>query len=299
MLNRSLVQDVARVAMALTVIVQSGCTTSNAPNLNRTNSIKNIAHNQIAQPNKTAAERVPSNNKRIVGGTQTEIRNHPWQVGLGEQHGQKRRFLCGGTLISQNWVLTAAHCFRFSTGSRNVFLKSNVTNVASEGKWQKVDQVHAHPRYDSKTHEHDLALLRLPAPAAGRSIPLASVGTKIKIGQSLEVTGWGTTSEEGDAADHLRKANVPYVSATVCNRPASYNGRVRSGMICAGKKDGGIDACQGDSGGPLVWRTQAGPILVGVVSFGDGCARKLKYGVYTRVSRYREWIAKTIADNGI
>ena len=88
---------------------------------------------------------------------------------------------------------------------------------------------------------------------------------------------------------------MPYADTAVCNDPASYNGGVRPGMMCAGYREGGIDACQGDSGGPLVWRTPDGPVLVGVVSFGDGCARKLKYGIYTRVSAYREWIDRAIA----
>lgn len=78
----------------------------------------------------------------------------------------------------------------------------------------------------------------------------------------------------------------------VCN--IAYEGSIKPGMLCAGYREGGIDACQGDSGGPLVWRTSDGPVLVGVVSFGTGCARKLKYGVYTRVSAYRDWIDRQL-----
>jgi trypsin len=95
----------------------------------------------------------------------------------------------------------------------------------------------------------------------------------------------------------LLRATVPYIDNATCNEPISYNGEILAGMMCAGHRDGGIDACQGDSGGPLVWRSQDGPILVGVVSFGDGCARRLKYGVYSRLSYYRDWIARTEAMN--
>ena len=107
----------------------------------------------------------------------------------------------------------------------------------------------------------------------------------------------GATEEGGGASKDLQKASVPYADTAVCNEPASYNGGVRPNMMCAGYREGGIDACQGDSGGPLVWQSPGGPVLVGVVSFGDGCARKLKYGIYTRVSAYRHWIDRAIAAN--
>ena len=88
----------------------------------------------------------------------------------------------------------------------------------------------------------------------------------------------------------LLKATVPLTDTAVCNKSAAPGSRVSPTMICAGYKEGGVDSCQGDSGGPLVWRTPDGPVLVGVVSFGEGCAQKLKYGVYTRVTAHRDWI---------
>ena len=154
-----------------------------------------------------------------------------------------------------------------------------------------------HPAYKgAPSYENDLTLIKLKLPPTGRVIPIASAAsTSIPFSQPLEVTGWGATSENGPGSDVLLKATVPYVPTEVCNAGDSYNGRIRDGMICAGEREGGIDSCQGDSGGPLVWRTADGPVLVGVVSFGDGCARKLKYGVYTRVSAYRDWIDRTLA----
>ena len=161
-----------------------------------------------------------------------------------------------------------------------------------EGSWIAVDRVVAHEKYNSTTQEHDIALVRLATRPAGRVIPRLEAGT-IAVGQPLEVTGWGTTTEGGDISKRLLKASVPYVDSATCNDPASYNGRVLSGMMCAGRREGGLDACQGDSGGPLVWRTADGPLLVGIVSFGDGCARKLKYGVYTRAAVYTSWIERS------
>jgi trypsin len=119
----------------------------------------------------------------------------------------------------------------------------------------------------------------------------------LKPCQVLEVTGWGAIKEDGPAAKTLQLAEVPLVDNATCNAKGAYAGRIKASMMCAGLRDGGVDSCQGDSGGPLVLRGLDGPVLVGVVSWGDGCARKLRYGVYTRVDTYSGWIAKTILAN--
>jgi trypsin len=231
--------------------------------------------------------------RRIVGGEPTDIKEHPWQVALQF----RGNFFCGGSIIAQKWILTAAHCFQLSSANDDWRAKAGATNYETSGSWAQVERVVVHPGYKgSPTFENDLALIKLKLPPAGRVIPLASASMTIPLNQPLEVTGWGLTSESASSgSDVLRKAAVPYVSSTVCNAPDSYNGRIKDGMMCAGAREGGIDACQGDSGGPLVWRTADSPVLVGVVSFGEGCARKLKYGIYTRVSAYRDWIDRTLA----
>ena len=155
-----------------------------------------------------------------------------------------------------------------------------------------------HEAYNTVTQENDLALIKLRTQPPGRVIPLASSKIAIPAGQPLEVTGWGATNEGGSASRGLLKASVPYVDSAACNVPSAYNGAIKAGMMCAGFREGGIDSCQGDSGGPLVWRTADGPVLVGVVSWGEGCARKLKYGVYTQAGRYAEWIGKVITRSG-
>ena len=113
------------------------------------------------------------------------------------------------------------------------------------------------------------------------------------------MTGWGRTKEgdEKPASEVLQKGEVPYIENATCNAKDAYDGKIKPGMMCAGYRDGGVDSCQGDSGGPLVLRGQDGPVLVGVVSWGEGCARKLRYGIYTRVTAYSDWIAKTILAN--
>src|SRR5262245_22267851 len=226
---------------------------------------------------------------RIVGGVPTDIKEHPWQVAL-DVNGA----LCGGSIIAQNWVLTAAHCFGDARQLNNVRAKAGTTNRKTGGAWTTAERVVVHENYNANTHEHDLALVKLKTRPAGQMIPLAQPEQQLEACQVLEITGWGRTAEGGAASEILMKATVPYVETTTCNEPDAYNGIIQSGMICAGLREGGVDSCQGDSGGPLVLRGDDGAVLIGVVSWGEGCARKLKYGVYTRVTPYRDWITKVI-----
>ena len=241
-----------------------------------------------------AQETIKLGGRRIVGGEKTDIKNHPWQVALNIKT-PDGTLLCGGSIIAQRWVVTAAHCIEPGTNPGDVKAKAGATNYVTDGSWTQIERVMVHEKYNPETHENDIALLKFKAPPSGKVIPLADAATPVPLGQPLEVTGWGATSEDGDGARSLLKANVPYVNISACNGPEAYNGTILAGMMCAGHRDGGIDACQGDSGGPLVWKTENGPVLVGVVSFGEGCARKLKYGIYTRVSSYRDWISRVIA----
>ncbi len=240
-----------------------------------------------------AQDEIKPFNRRIVGGEKADIKNHLWQVALdiNKIDGQ---FLCGGSIIAERWVLTAAHCFGKSIDAKNVRAKAGATNFVVSGAWSDIEAVIIHDAYNAETNENDIALVRLKSPATGRVIPLAKPALPITANQPLEVAGWGATAEDGATSRSLRKAIVPYVEHGVCNEPSSYNGAVKPSMLCAGYRAGGVDSCQGDSGGPLVWRTPDGPVLVGVVSFGTGCARKLKYGVYTRVSAYRGWIDRVV-----
>lgn len=243
-----------------------------------------------------AQEAIRPAGKRIVGGEPTTIERHPWQVAL-KINRQGQTYLCGGSIIADKWVLTAAHCFDKNSKATAFRAKSGVTNYVKNGKWLQAEKVIRHSKYNSKTHEHDIALVKLKTTPKGRVIPLYSASAKIPVGQQLEVTGWGATKEAGDGSSRLRKASVPYVDNTTCNAASSYDGAIKNGMMCAGKQEGGVDACQGDSGGPLVWRTMDGAVLVGVVSWGHGCARKLKYGAYTRVAHYARWIGEMISKN--
>ena len=240
----------------------------------------------------SAQEEIKPTKRRIVGGQKTDIKNHPWQVAL-QVRGQ---FHCGGSIVAERWIVTAAHCFERVQRAGEWRAKGRATNYATQGVWERIERIVVHPKYNRSNYEHDIALVKLKSKANGAVIPRAQATMTVPAGQELEVTGWGATSEKDVGGSRvLQKVGVRYVDTATCNAPDAYKGQIAAGMLCAGYPEGGKDACQGDSGGPLVWKTQDGPVLVGVVSWGEGCARVQKYGVYTRVSAYRDWIDQTIA----
>jgi trypsin len=242
------------------------------------------------------AEPACKGDSRIVGGVATTIDKYPWQVALAIPTPEGNEF-CGGSLIAERWVLTAAHCFAGSAEPERSATKTNVTNYESEGVWSGVERVYVHEEYDNTSFKNDIALVKLKAPALGQPVALAARALQLSPCEELAVTGWGRTADKPTAplSPVLRVGQVPLVSNETCNKPESYGGRIAGTMLCAGFHEGGVDACQGDSGGPLVFEGGREPVLVGVVSSGDGCAQKRKYGIYTRVSSFRDWIDKTMA----
>jgi transmembrane serine protease 11D len=240
---------------------------------------------------------------RIVNGELVLFKDHPWQIAMirGYVPEPQRSQFCGGSMIANNWILTAAHCVRndiVREDPNRVDVVVGTPQYGLGGERLDVAEIHTHPSFNSLTMEYDFALLRLNSSitlASAQAIKLADENMQVNDGTKACVTGWGATAEGSPGSVDLLGVTVPVVSNTVCNQPESYNGDIKASMLCAGERVGGVDSCQGDSGGPF-WTTVGGggvPTLTGVVSWGEGCARRLKYGVYARVSAAASWIAST------
>ena len=241
---------------------------------------------------------------RIVGGQESTPGAWPWQALLYIDIGGGRTSMCGGSLIEPTVILTAAHCAvdddedALDADAFEVHLGAHDRDDLGAAVEFGVEEVLVHPDYED--HDHDVALLLLDDASTQQTIGLATAedSGSFDPGSNATITGWGTTSEGGDASDVLREAVVPIRSDDYCSdaydpwwRSSSFHGE---SMLCAGFDEGGVDSCQGDSGGPLMVAGPDGWLQAGVVSWGDGCAREDKPGIYARLAapEIRDWIAR-------
>merc|ERR1711872_564375 len=255
-------------------------------------------HLELINPRVTSCRCGQKNGNRIVGGTQASLNEWPWQVALMYGNSQ----FCGGSLINDRYVLTAAHCVEgFTAGDLSVRLGEH--NLASSSESSTVTRgvrtIKAHQSYNDQTLVNDIALLELSSPVTQSSTILSVCLPPPRpqyANRQATVTGWGTTSSGGSSPNTLREITVKVWSNKDCVN-SNYGNAIQSGMMCAGTT--GKDSCQGDSGGPLVYRDGGGNYdQIGVVSWGSGCAVAGYPGVYTRVTSYLDWI-KTNTQNGV
>jgi len=239
---------------------------------------------------------------RIVGGAATFPGQLPWTVSIqmGSQH------FCGGTLITQRHVLSAAHCFHGRQRTAFSVMVGEHDLKVTEASQQRhaIQHLTVHDDYKSPSYRNDIALLRLAEDVTfglfAQPACLPASDAAAPEGDAV-VAGWGWLDEYrkgGKRADVLQRAQAPVQARAECNRWFTNAGKsitLKDGQLCAGYEAGGKDACQGDSGGPLVAQDGEEYTLVGVVSAGIGCARASLPGIYTDVRRYVKWIQQRVA----
>lgn len=241
----------------------------------------------------------------IIGGQEAQPGAWPWMVALvsANQPDAAQGQFCGGALIDATWVLTAAHCTFTSNGS---LLQPSAVDVVigrhqlSSNDGQRVDVVRIirHPGYVDGNFDNDVALFELASTVAATPIKLidAQMAALEAPSRPVTVIGWGI-ADNNAPSDVLRQVEIPLVDLPTCRLSYGiFDGTITDNMMCAGLKSGGKDSCQGDSGGPLMTfdNDTSAWTQVGIVSWGDGCAVPNYYGVYTKLSRYADWVAEQI-----
>lgn len=259
--------------------------------------------------------------QRIVGGDEAEVASAPWQVMLYKRSPQE--LLCGASLISNEWILTAAHCILYPPWNKN-FTKDDILVRLGKHKRAKfepgaekivaIDKIIVHPKYNWRENlNRDIALLHMRRPITFSNeihpvcLPTRKVAKMLMTeGYKGRVTGWGNLKETWNPSARnlpsaLQQIHLPIVEQDTCRMSTSV--RITDNMFCAGYRPDDVqrgDACEGDSGGPFVMKYPAENrwYQMGIVSWGEGCDRDGKYGFYTHLFRMTKWMRKTIDNVG-
>uniref|UniRef100_A0A0C9RFB1 Prss2 protein n=1 Tax=Fopius arisanus TaxID=64838 RepID=A0A0C9RFB1_9HYME len=243
--------------------------------------------------------------RRIVGGFATDIKSFPSIVSIRKRSYDHHH--CGGSYISERFVLTAAHCL---VSKKDHYWTVDIpwmftvvagsTTLGYSPTWQisDVDNLIPHPFFSFQSMAHDIGLIRTSTAfiinqfVAYARLPVEVNNDMFNYSGTCTVAGWGKTTATGQGSSGiLRSASIPLIDDQQCG--VYYAHKLHPGQICAGREEGGIDACQGDSGGPLI----CNETQVGLVSWGHGCAVARSPGVYCRVDFYFDWINETMIRN--
>jgi len=273
--------------LSITLALSQQCTITSAKSLRRINK-SNTSDREL--------------NTRIIGGSEATEDRYSYAVSLQDRIGH----FCGGALIAKDVILTAAHC---KGGKYNIVLGRHDFND-SDGEVIAMKSELPHPNYDTCTTDNDFMLVFLENAVTASNVDLVTLNNDASapsIGQAVTAMGWGDTDIRDDysqLSDVLMNVRVNAISNEECdasegmigNYPDNYHGQITENMLCA--KRNMQDACQGDSGGPLVIKggSASSDVLVGVVSWGIGCAHESFPGVYARVSSAYSWIENEVCN---
>ena len=251
-----------------------------------------------------ARAKLPDDSKRVSGGGRVSFSDNKWQAALlvADIKNTLRAQFCGGIVVDESWILTAAHCIDTKKTPAGYEVLVGTSTLEADCCRLPVLDYKIHPNYKPNRndgvspHDNDIALIKVET--SKKDIKDYKIGLfeyDSPIGKEMRATGWGVTERRYSPTINLVGIVVPIIDNNTCNLKKSYDSTVTKNMFCAGDELNIKDTCKGDSGGPATIDYNGSRFLIGITSWGDGCGKLFKFGVYTRVYNFRNWINSIIA----